>query len=589
MALQGELTIKLLDGFHNGNTIKVTLDEIIYQSKSGKPLIEFNEKQYFSLTLLSSEKFSIFFENPFSEMINILCGIETKLSYENDQEYVPGDYLIKFQVGDSLYDGYFRVLPSSLSRTELYDLRNAIEKFQDGLSRDLFFKQISDKSLEYDLSINNAFANYKRIQKNINRLKREIDFVINNPITGFQKKYEQSKDEKRQDSKTERWKEIKSEQYQRSINDDETFLNRKLEVTLNNEENSIIKFRIAHFNSILEEIVKNFKHKENISQNRIRELNEKIKDLVEYQTGIDHKLSFRINSIQKEIEQLKREIEDVTQKIIMVQDILSNLVKHSNHIKYILESTWLTNVESFQVNINYKSIQHNQTKRLLRTLDEITKSQKNNTKGYLDYELQFRPTSYLFEVYTMLVIHSALLKMGYNPIDTEIFQRNSGFLDVIAETVMIYQLNNRRIEVRYDKSVPKFYRHKTSGFYNINANHNKPDFLIAVFNQEDNNLLDAFIIEAKCTKTEYLYGRYEETKLTEQFKDYLSFAYIEGKSDDQKLRKGVIRKVMVVYPDVQQQSHITEYDQIEFIGVNPSMDIESLDLTRFIKEEIEYS
>ena len=93
-------------------------------------------------------------------------------------------------------------------------------------------------------------------------------------------------------------------------------------------------------------------------------------------------------------------------------------------------------------------------------------------------------------------------------------------------------------------------------------------------------------MEVKCVKQHYLFKDFESTKLTEQFKDYLSFAYAYKNGMDYKLSRSVVRKVLVVYPELEENLLFRDFDDIVYVGLNLEKEAVETKLYDLIKTEL---
>ena len=94
------------------------------------------------------------------------------------------------------------------------------------------------------------------------------------------------------------------------------------------------------------------------------------------------------------------------------------------------------------------------------------------------------------------------------------------------------------------------------------------------------------IVEDKWRSKSNIFNEVDDTEVVLTLKDYYQFGYMELKQDKHKLHRGVISKVIVLYPDKEKDT-LTEIDtDIYGIGLYPNESFDESQSFNALKSQI---
>lgn len=148
--------------------------------------------------------------------------------------------------------------------------------------------------------------------------------------------------------------------------------------------------------------------------------------------------------------------------------------------------------------------------------------------------------------------------------------------------------NDLFCDVYYDTELKNSNEKFTSNeFVSVNSKHNRPDFIVAYYRNPD-ELINAYIVEVKWRAFNNIYNEIGNTDVVQNLIDYFNFGY-HVESGKHKTKRGIINKVMVIYPDEEERITDIQKDEIMDIGMVPSFDIKNSRSYEMLKNGIDLS
>lgn len=581
MAIHASFTISVIGRKYQIQSYIFDFISVSNSAMNDTPLFEIQEYQGISIQLDCHVSCFLKIEGldglikRFDETISqgIICSSE-------EPGYVPGRYFIEFSENERSLRTYFVVEPSAMDILAYKKMVESLKSIQSDLIHDVSRTRGMDFTQILDYELMDYRSLVKFLQMNRDKLRQTLIQVTLNPINKLVKEHYVKQGLDIQGRKAERWQETKGERLKQANPDSEFSLANRIRLDFEIDENYYLKNKLMLFQRKLENLISNFYRrlialdaqrlglKENIKRYRI----EKSMTEVEYE----------IRSIDKECDRISEDLERLESRYDSLVSVVDFIKKELRFVNEIMELEWLSQLKSKQEKIVLSHRLTQQYQKLIQLIDiVIGKSKSLNQKQVVN---AYRETPHLFELYTFFLVHRLLIDNGYIIEENEYYQNDMGFIDLPSESTMTYTKGLSKIELRYDRQVGRYDYKRGNNFYNLNAHHNRPDILIAYYRED--LLIDSLIVEVKCVKQHYLFKDFESTKLTEQFKDYLSFAYAYKNGMDYKLSRSVVRKVLVVYPELEENLLFRDFDDIVYVGLNLEKEVVETKLYDLIKTEL---
>lgn len=289
---------------------------------------------------------------------------------------------------------------------------------------------------------------------------------------------------------------------------------------------------------------------------------------------------------KNELVYLRNSIDDECKALETYKLIASKLRHYKTNVEYLLYNTWLKGISD----IKQRNVRITDSRLLMlsRFREEYRIIQNNVLSKYKNGEyFSFKSTPKLFETFTYIALIKIMLSIGFRFTDSENYDNENLIYKLSNESVLKLYKDELRCEIVYDKELKK----SNSDFLNsdfcyINTSHNKPDFMVSVFKEASSKPLASVIVEDKWRSKSNIFNDVDDTEVVLTLKDYYQFGFMELKQDKHKLHRGVISKVIVLYPDKEQDA-LTEIDtDIYGIGLYPSDSFEQSQGFNDLKSQI---
>ena len=195
---------------------------------------------------------------------------------------------------------------------------------------------------------------------------------------------------------------------------------------------------------------------------------------------------------------------------------------------------------------------------------------KKNQNPGSNKELAFaeKGTPKLFETFLYIVLIKMFLEEGYSPVNIDIKKDDLAFA-LSNASMFSLEKDNARVDIIYDTELKRSDESDGNQYVYINSQHHRPDFIVSFTNNDD--VVRTVIVEAKWRPLSAIYNRVDDTEVTRSLRDYLMLGYRQKGS--RRVRKGVVSKVIAVYPDFQERFTEIAGEDIYALGVIPQDNI----------------
>lgn len=184
-------------------------------------------------------------------------------------------------------------------------------------------------------------------------------------------------------------------------------------------------------------------------------------------------------------------------------------------------------------------------------------------------------TSKLFELYGFVILDAALTRQGFQKTEWEngAYEENRVFWK--------YRRGEETIRLRYGPRLVHYSQEK-EGLVKINSKHDNPDFVLEAYRKEI--FLSALVLDVKYYSEKNLFGPKRDKRLDETLDDYAQFGY---KQKDGHVKRGVVKSLDVLFPDLGEKILPMENGFGNYLGVYPGKEKGQSEATKEISLEIE--
>ncbi len=503
--------------------------------------------------------------------------IQITTGQDQDDMMVPGYHSVIIRTSDAYYEGYYHIIPSSISWDGLMNMKSYLENMLEGLSYNLYAQRYGakGKNLMHTASYSQI---YNHINENIGMLINNLNSITKCPLVNVGKQYsEKPGGYKRPDNKSQRWLSQKGTSRNDNLFCPDIVFEKHTVLNSNTVENKWIRKIIHHTVMVLCELEANFKTAGVSLEGRKQlKFEEYQAAKLEYSNKIegDYTLSdnFRMNK-RKRMERLKYEVQEFAENISYLTEIQCNIKKLRSFLSSTEYDTWLNEINGFEKVVKpsnglLRDYRYSQLYTFYIELVSLEKDMHKEKKT----SFPSKKTSKLFEYYTAGLVIEKLQQEGFNWDSGWLADDRKGVSyngELPSETIMHFSRDNLLCEVAYDLEIgAKPCNAPVGRFVKNNARACRPDLRLSLFNKETNKLLKATIIEVKCRKTKYIYNEHGDTSVIEQLNDYYNFAYRSLNS--KIISRNIIDNVIVIYP---KQNRTVDYDgdyNFSFIQIDPA-------------------
>lgn len=573
---------------------------IIYSSKSllldlkDNPIFEFYESDnVFTMFNFDSSKMRISYESyDDGKFIDITSNEEFCFSTGRDETgcYYPGYFSFRVIIDNEINDCLFYVKPKNLELENILDIRKYVDHFYYGLAEDMAKTRLASNGNKMEQHVPNASENLIFMNERLPMLLNYIDLYLKSDFTVTQKTNVITNSAKKIGNESIKWLVKKGMSKNKNIYNPDRILVSKTVFNSDNSQNRMFKHELLFWNSEVKKVIENLK-KFIASESKIIDVsNQTIADL-KAKVDAQEKVQKVAKSVkQEDRERLKEYIGDLElrkKRLQNYQSDLENIVHLKTNIEYILYNTWIGSIRASDG--SFGKVTDNRLKLMIGLKNEYLGIKKTSEKDKAKNKFEFgkKSTPKLFETYIYTLLLDMLMQDGFE-IQNYNFETDDLAVILSDQSMVRLKKDDLFCDVYYDTELKNSNEKFTSNeFVSVNSKHNRPDFIIAYYRNPD-ELINAYIVEVKWRAFNNIYNEIGNTDVVQNLIDYFNFGY-HVESGKHKTKRGIINKVMVIYPDEEERVTDIQKDEIMAIGMIPSFDIKNSSSYDMLKNEIELS
>lgn len=580
--------------------INLTLDSCAYENdtitKQKNVLLNLNKKCLFSISepdnvfatfSFNNEDTRIFIERyDNGEMMEIISGERFQLSSGREDLgcYFPGYFSISIESGNEKEDYLFLVNPANMNYESVLHIRDFINDFYYGLSNDISKLTAGKKEKNIQTHIPNAAEKYNFLLKNLAELvnyadqysnRQKAELVKQNSITNVSKI----------NRKSIQWLLTKGMEKNSNIYSPDKILSSKSRLDRDSYENRIFKSELVFWNREISSIIQSSESYVSMLLKRIEELETGISNLSESvtkQEQIRQVNSYVKKSDRCRLEEMERDRDRYFEDLNGQKSQLGELRKYQRNIVNILYNSWVSEVtDSVQMRTQVFDYR---LKSMIGMRNEYLGISRKIRKASDSYVFGEKCTPKLFETYIYVLLIKMLVSEGYE-IENYSFEKDNVIPILSNQSRTVLTKDSRKCVIEYDYELKKSNEKLESDeFVTINSHYNRPDFIVSFF--DDGAVIpEAVVVEVKWRPLSIIYNENGDTEIVTKLKDYYSLAYHVEKPK-RKTNRGIIQKVFVVYPDIQQRITQIQENEIIGVGLDPTADVCETDSYKELKNQI---
>ena len=580
--------------------INLTLDSCAYENdtitKQKNVLLNLNKKCLFSISepdnvfatfSFNNEDTRIFIERyDNGEMMEIISGERFQLSSGREDLgcYFPGYFSIFIESGNEKEDYLFLVNPANMNYESVLHIRDFINDFYYGLSNDISKLTAGKKEKNIQTHIPNAAEKYNFLLKNLAELvnyadqysnRQKAELVKQNSITNVSKI----------NRKSIQWLLTKGMEKNSNIYSPDKILSSKSRLDRDSYENRIFKSELVFWNREISSIIQSSESYVSMLLKRIEELETGISNLSESvtkQEQIRQVNSYVKKSDRCRLEEMEKDRDRYFEDLNGQKSQLGELRKYQRNIVNILYNSWVSEVtDSIQMRTQVFDYR---LKSMIGMRNEYLGISRKIRKASDSYVFGEKCTPKLFETYIYVLLIEMLVSEGYE-IENYSFEKDNVIPILSNQSRTVLTKDSRKCVIEYDYELKKSNKKLESDeFVTINSHYNRPDFIVSFF--DDGAVIpEAVVVEVKWRPLSIIYNENGDTEIVTKLKDYYSLAYHVEKPK-KKTNRGIIQKVFVVYPDIQQRITQIQENEIIGVGLDPTADVCETDSYQELKNQI---
>ena len=580
--------------------INLTLDSCAYENdtitKQKNVLLNLNKKCLFSISepdnvfatfSFNNEDTRIFIERyDNGEMMEIISGERFQLSSGREDLgcYFPGYFSIFIESGNEKEDYLFLVNPANMNYESVLHIRDFINDFYYGLSNDISKLTAGKKEKNIQTHIPNAAEKYNFLLKNLAELvnyadqysnRQKAELVKQNSITNVSKI----------NRKSIQWLLTKGMEKNSNIYSPDKILSSKSRLDRDSYENRIFKSELVFWNREISSIIQSSESYVSMLLKRIEELETGISNLSESvtkQEQIRQVNSYVKKSDRCRLEEMEKDRDRYFEDLNGQKSQLGELRKYQRNIVNILYNSWVSEVtDSIQMRTQVFDYR---LKSMIGMRNEYLGISRKIRKASDSYVFGEKCTPKLFETYIYVLLIEMLVSEGYE-IENYSFEKDNVIPILSNQSRTVLTKDSRKCVIDYDYELKKSNEKLESDeFVTINSHYNRPDFIVSFF--DDGAVIpEAVVVEVKWRPLSIIYNENGDTEIVTKLKDYYSLAYHVEKPK-KKTNRGIIQKVFVVYPDIQQRITQIQENEIIGVGLDPTADVCETDSYQELKNQI---
>ena len=526
----------------------------------------------------NDQEYTIFIE-PYSddsEYIAVNSGQEINLSTGRDDLgcYFPGYFNVLITDSNETHECLFFVKPKNLRYENIVEIRKYVNDFYYGLSKDLLKKKRANEEYSDREGLPNISNNISYLISHMPTIINVINIYIKERYVEIEKQEQVTKSVKKINARSIKWLSQKGMAKNENPNSPGLVLTAKSVPLLDNTQNQIFKREVLFWNNELAKAIQIVnKYKDNL----LLDLNRLKTEIQDNQTLLTQAREDRVVSknvikdAEKKAVYQKEEQDNLLKYLHDYNNTITRLKQYKMSLEYILFNSWIKMVKEYE-NIQ-TSVSSVKLKMLLlykgeyRGIKKITSSKSGDIVGYAE-----KCTPKLFETYIYIMLINMLRARGYE-MDTVTAETNDLLFTLSNASKITLSTSDGSCDIIYDLALKKSNAKFTESEYcSVSSRHNRPDFILS-FKGEDGKIEKTVVVETKWRSKHVIYSETADTGVVENLTDYFNLAY--RSVENKKTYRGIISKVIVLYPDYEESVLQIQENEIIGIGIIPSEDIES--------------
>lgn len=480
------------------------------------------------------------------------------MSGENsDHMLVPGLYPFEVTMGDNKYYSYYKVLSKDFSNDSLLNLRKYLERLLKGLSYDLVKQRLGMAIPVSDMNPS-LLQLFQFIDKNKRHIKKNLEKVLEDPLTDLKGQYKIRENTRRPDSKSFRWQAQKSVHQHSLYQAPRFYYEKHTQLTRRNVENQWVKYIVKYFLHSLRKLEVSF-------QKEINQVVKKIESQEKFllQNQRQMQLGSQSFGYKKTVEELKKAKKRFESRIVELKDekkVYDNYKQFIRQITFLFtkyENTeWLQEISIQKPKkVSQRMLKDHRYRKLYSLYNELTHLETKHVESSIP-GIQFRKTWQLFEYYSVGIVIDILRDNGYIWTEGWLASKDSPHQHIGTlpqDTILKFEKTNsdHYIEVAYDTELESSILDTTYSRYFNNAGR-RPDIRVTIY-RSDGSLYSeksGLIIEVKCRRHYYLINQDIDPDIKLQLRDFMRLEYYDSTASQQGGApvKMPIKQVIVLYP-----------------------------------------
>ncbi len=561
----------------------------LYLDLSENVLFSIKESDNVYVTFyFDSDEYSINIE-PYDDRDDIIVTPGKRFQLSSGRElqgcYYPGFFTIHIKTKNGNSDYLFSVVPSSLDYEKIIDIRKYVNSFYQGLSNDILRKKKGLDKFEDSDRYSIISDNIRYISNRMPVIINTINMYLKENYIEIEKSQEIARSVQNVNAKTIKWLTYKGMSKNENPSSPGLFLIKKSRPNVNNIQNQIFKRELLFWNNELAKALRTLSNYKNQADTEYKRYEAKIKESEEIINKYNNSKNVSFSVINSTKDRLRGYTDsfNVIQRVIkQYEESIQFLKKYKTNIEYTLFNSWVKGVDTF-ADIQ-TAVANAKLKMLLRYRNEylgikkVTSSSKEKGTKYAE-----KCSPKLFETFVYILLISLLIDNGYELIDLDSEKQDLLFLLSNPSKITLFN-GELYCDIYYDqelkKSNEKFIE---SEYCTVSSRHNKPDFILS-FRDKNDIIKDSFVVESKWRHYSNIYNADGDTDVVVQLRDYFNLGY--HSVQDKKTHRGVISKVIVVFPDLIKKSIQIQENEIIGLGILPGSSIKESEEYQALEKEI---
>lgn len=556
----------------NGETKEIVLSSI---KKQQEPLFVFLEYGRCQIELISTEPNARMEVESMNQegIIKLMPSTPILLSDPECQEegYVPGNFSLRYFSDQRQMDGFFTVLPQSLSETSLEKMRQLLEEKAQGVTQNRYSHQLMRKENKKTF---NELDSLGFLIQHFEELMESLNQISKRPIEDLTQAYQLTKNSKKQTAKSQQWNCTKGNRYL-TQETQQMFYEKRNKVTYNTIENRSLKHMIFQISSKILRLNKTYRlnYQSLLQQTTVLETEIEVLNQRKNKMNDLYNLRKLRGSLEHELRIRNEELMELKQKTATHQRYMRQIQNMNGRLMAILNERWMVDLPaSFNGRVTQRFLKTPGYSFIYWIYQELTKSKNEGTTSPT---FPFHQTSRLFEYYNLFLIIELLQKQGFewksgwlkdfNPSTSQTFSLDS------EEELYFEDERGYRIRLSYDKFLKTSAEAKLSDqeqMVSVNSISRRPDLLIELFYHQ--TFLSSMVIEIKYRKLHSIYQELEETNAMKQLMDYRALNYYNPTLRPM-MQRNAVDTILTIYPNHQGSRFIHDevYD-FKYIPLSPT-------------------